>query len=318
MNSRNTTVDIMKGIAILLMVIGHLFKNEALHTFIWSFHVPLFFAVSGYFTKRTDRSLSLFQGGKQLVKSMLRRLIVPYFVVCILLIFWFLVKNVDFLKEKWFDGLYLYGGRGPIWFLFELFWCRLTFYFVERIVKNKWWVFAICCIIGLSAKFVLNYFECPYFVFQGIIGIVFYCSGWLFRQLKINGAWLVCLGILLWIPALVFSFGDVWECNIYLFFISAFCSCGAIYVVSRLSKVIDQHTIVIRGFLSWCGLYSMVILCMHSFEMWSGISETILNHIAVNNFTPVFIVRLIQIIMTLLLSFVCTKLNFLRKIFCAK
>ena len=40
--------DIAKGLGILLMIIGHMpIKNEYLKNFIFCFHMPLFFAISG-------------------------------------------------------------------------------------------------------------------------------------------------------------------------------------------------------------------------------------------------------------------------------
>ena len=42
-------IDIAKGIAICLMVYGH--TNSYGMSFIYSFHMPLFFILSGYLTK---------------------------------------------------------------------------------------------------------------------------------------------------------------------------------------------------------------------------------------------------------------------------
>lgn len=47
---RNDTIDIMKGIGILLVMLGH-FVDGFAHTFIYSFHMPLFFVLAGYFAK---------------------------------------------------------------------------------------------------------------------------------------------------------------------------------------------------------------------------------------------------------------------------
>ena len=54
--SRVEWIEICKGIAILLVVLGHTFRDEMLtndiayflKTFIYSFHMPLFMAISGY------------------------------------------------------------------------------------------------------------------------------------------------------------------------------------------------------------------------------------------------------------------------------
>lgn len=47
--SRNHTISIMKGIAIILMVAGHAEAPELVTNFIYTFHMPLFFMAAGYF-----------------------------------------------------------------------------------------------------------------------------------------------------------------------------------------------------------------------------------------------------------------------------
>lgn len=49
---RNATISICKGIAIILMVIGHAEAPELLTNFIYTFHMPLFFITAGYFFSR--------------------------------------------------------------------------------------------------------------------------------------------------------------------------------------------------------------------------------------------------------------------------
>lgn len=46
---RNTVISIAKGIAIILMVIGHAEAPGFLTNFIYTFHMPLFFITAGYF-----------------------------------------------------------------------------------------------------------------------------------------------------------------------------------------------------------------------------------------------------------------------------
>lgn len=46
---RNRSISICKGIAIILMVIGHAEAPELITNFIYTFHMPLFFITAGYF-----------------------------------------------------------------------------------------------------------------------------------------------------------------------------------------------------------------------------------------------------------------------------
>ena len=51
---RDNTIDIAKGIAIILMCIGHSYCPEQLCTFIYLFHMPFFFMISGWFWKEKN------------------------------------------------------------------------------------------------------------------------------------------------------------------------------------------------------------------------------------------------------------------------
>jgi fucose 4-O-acetylase-like acetyltransferase len=46
---RNTVISICKGLAIILMVIGHAEAPDLLTRIIYTFHMPLFFITAGYF-----------------------------------------------------------------------------------------------------------------------------------------------------------------------------------------------------------------------------------------------------------------------------
>ena len=52
MTKRIEWIDIAKGIGIILVVIGHISQIEVLNDIIYSFHMPLFFIISGYLYKR--------------------------------------------------------------------------------------------------------------------------------------------------------------------------------------------------------------------------------------------------------------------------
>jgi fucose 4-O-acetylase-like acetyltransferase len=65
---RNDTIDIMKGIGIISVVLGHcgLLPPKIIH-FIYSFHMPLFFIIAGYFYKERGVVASLQKDAKRLL-----------------------------------------------------------------------------------------------------------------------------------------------------------------------------------------------------------------------------------------------------------
>jgi len=45
---RQEWLDVLKGFGILFVVLGHALADGGLKTYIYAFHMPLFFFVSGY------------------------------------------------------------------------------------------------------------------------------------------------------------------------------------------------------------------------------------------------------------------------------
>lgn len=127
MRPRNTTIDIARGIGIILVVLGHnwmvLQERGELFRVIYSFHLPLFFFLSGLFLKDSG-SLANF------AMSRADALLKPYFVVLVLLgiaemLAPRLVPVADTTPLAYFSGV-LYGTAPtiawtPLWFLPHLF-----------------------------------------------------------------------------------------------------------------------------------------------------------------------------------------------------
>lgn len=77
-------IDILKGIGITLVVLGHVTTNSDLYHFIYAFHMPLFFIVSGMFLR--DKP--------QFIKSQAKSLLIPYLSFGLLtFVYWWLVES---------------------------------------------------------------------------------------------------------------------------------------------------------------------------------------------------------------------------------
>lgn len=114
MKQRDTFLDFAKGIAIFLVVLGHVLEKSmeqrnGVYHFIYLFHMPFFFMLSGYLACRTTAF-----GGKFYLKKT-RSLLLPFFFVGMS----FTVLNGQY-RIFFFD--YFHNGY---WFLLSLFciWC---------------------------------------------------------------------------------------------------------------------------------------------------------------------------------------------------
>ena len=122
---RNATIDIAKGIGILSVVLCHNWiasNNHELYRILYSFHMPLFFFISGLFFNPNSNF-------KPFVANKFQSLLKPYFVVLLALFLfnWLfnLVTKTPFDNTRYFFKL-LYGSSStlnwaPLWFLPHLF-----------------------------------------------------------------------------------------------------------------------------------------------------------------------------------------------------
>lgn len=109
--SRVTYIDVAKGMAICLMVLGHSSIPSSLSNFIWAFHMPLFFIASG-FTTNWERDTFM-----SFVKKKVRGLLLPF------LIYSGVVMGVESMAGwNTLSNLLLRGWEGyALWFIPVLF-----------------------------------------------------------------------------------------------------------------------------------------------------------------------------------------------------
>lgn len=146
MNKQSTRiewVDISKGIGIILVVAGHVFQEQS--RYIYWFHIPLFFFLSGYlYNPQIDF--------RSYLKKKVRSLLVPYFSFLIslsipdLVNYYMLVKFkatsfsdsiLPFIIRQLTGGRELYGWFDVFWFITCLFLCQQVFHFLNRGKVNR-------------------------------------------------------------------------------------------------------------------------------------------------------------------------------------
>lgn len=126
-------IDVAKGICIVLMVVGHTRLPSIISNWIWSFHMPFFFFISGMtFKVGNYKSLNFFLYRK------LRTLLVPFFVFSILVIGISGSYEVNTFKDRFLEVLVHGWGGIALWFVPILFLAELLYYiFYHLLSRNK-------------------------------------------------------------------------------------------------------------------------------------------------------------------------------------
>lgn len=275
--TRNLYVDFMKGGGILLVVLGHspftgypYFKE-----FIFSFHMPLFFILSGYF-HNSEINVN------KLMKTLLR----PYLLTSLIsILFIFLIGDMQnvypkivsiFFPRGYYNHVTGYEFTtviGVIWFLIALFWCKLIYSVIYCYCPN--YKTLLSFMISILAILIHNYFlVLPLGICEGLQGLFIYNMGCSLRNnnrllLIYNSIFmrnLLLLALLfLWIFNVSYSSLDMAACK-YGFYltdmIGALCPIAILYIVS---KWIHSHMKKAFEYVCLLGRGSLLAMCIHSF-----------------------------------------------------
>jgi len=183
-------VDIARGIAMICIILGHL-GNPSINRVVFTFHVPIFFFITGYFTNNKRRL-------PEFAKNKLRTLIVPYIIACLAIIILGTLLGAHYgdaasAFKGWLSAS-LYGagdsytvpftikGIGAIWFLWATFWGSIFLRISLNFNKSS----RVATIFGL---FALGYYTrkllwFPLSIQAGACATLFMYMGYLLRQNK--------------------------------------------------------------------------------------------------------------------------------------
>ena len=135
---RITYFDMVKGLAIILVVLGHIeYISDPLRVWISSFHMPVFFVVSGMLIRYKDETSADLSDS---VKKKARGILIPYFWFSVLYFFIDMINvfrgeitSVTFTRDI-VDSLTGYGVS-VLWFLPALFLSEVFFLFLTKKLK---------------------------------------------------------------------------------------------------------------------------------------------------------------------------------------
>ena len=170
-------IDLSKVIGIFLMILGHQrLLDERTTLWIFTFHMPLFFFLSGVMSKKEPFQVLLMKN--------LRTLLIPFFIISVIWILYYLAcflksGSVDWnvwLEKSWKSIVFPYEGYCIyLWFLLALFWCKLMSYsfFSHGIIR---WVGLLLSII-LSILTIHHNLHIPFSISQAFLSYPFFFVG---------------------------------------------------------------------------------------------------------------------------------------------
>lgn len=268
-------VDIAKGIGILLVIFCHLTnleKQQLSNIFVFSFHMPLFFFLSGFVfsNKRNFKSFFI---------RKLKSIYIPYafFLSIDFLLGYIRNSNIN-VKDFCFSFLMhligydfnsnRYFFNVVLWFLIVLFFAEIIFYFISKLHSPIIFIISICCMVLINFIRI----ELPFAISRVIAAVIFISLGYLARKIyknlreniifnnKLLYILISCLSLVLLLLSNIFfrnivSMSSMTYGNIFLFIGNAILGIIAICFISMLFQKIML--------VAYLGRNSLIILCTH-------------------------------------------------------
>ena len=278
-------IDTAKLIGIYLVILGHISMSyKEITNVIYSFHMPLFFFLSGLTAKRESVPTTF----KKCVKSLL----IPYVCLYLLNYLYFVVNGYLRHPEKIEEvGLLkpilgMIVGVGyeteistnicvPLWFLAGLFCCKMLFSIIHNIGgKNENILQIVCSILFITVAYFLkiNHLFIPFSLGSAFLAYPFFIVGNMFstkfnailtngHSTKQNVVFFVIMLVALFVNILLMTIngrvdvnGISFGSNILLFYITAFVGIVFVALLSNFINLTDffntlaRNTIVILAF----------------------------------------------------------------------
>lgn len=279
-------IDIARGIGLVLLVLGHIVTgNTKLFNWIYSFHMPLFFYLSGLCVK--EERLTSFP--PYLIQKLKQR-IFPYFIITLFgIIICMLIPPYRQLIFE--DGILLHIEHiflrmipknlyvGQVWFLASLFWAEIYFYCWYKICyKNPFaQLVGMICLI-LAARYIWKIFiyipiieELPFQMDTAFMGSFCYILGFLTAKHHLlektkKYAWILIFPLLFiniyfgtykngYVNMCDLVFGNMW------YYLTAMIS--GVFVIILISYYLPNITI-----LSWYGCHTLPLFAVHTFLIY--------------------------------------------------
>ena len=319
MSKRIRWVDYGKGFAIFLVIFGHVALgslesknftgNDALilHYFIeatYAIHIPVFFALSGYFFK----PLTHFQTIGQRIYKRIISLGVPYVIFSVIMVLLKLagggaVRNQDGLKGL----LNIYWQPiDYLWFLYALFFVDIFMSLLSLTVKSR-----TITVVILIALFIFDssfHFGIPAIEYI-CLWTPFYYLGYLLRGIKIP-RWLAWWSFILYVihvPVFcTFCPNQV--------FLSGYWRIISVFAVVMMFYFFSHHQGFDTRFIEWCGLGSIELYLVHA-PVLSVIRIALFKLGVSNLFLQLSVQFAIGVLSSLLVLWFAGRFNFVNFIF---
>ena len=282
--------DAAKAIAIYFVIVGHAVSSRTeVFRFIFAFHMPFFFFISGYcFSEK-----SFAAGLGTFVKKRAKKMLVPYAVFAVI------GFGIMLVFDSWKPGLspfdfamkYVYYTQPPAlgqtWFLVALLVASVLFYTAYRVAscfrgKARLLVYGMAMLlfafVGSVICQIVNipvFGRLPWKIDTALTAVVFMMAGYAVKKtgfpekpgLFFRAVLTVLLPVVVWFVSVKKNrYVNICDCiygNIVYYYIGAIAGCLWVCLLGKWAEPV--------GWLCRLGKNSLPVFGIHSFVLWAWI-----------------------------------------------
>jgi fucose 4-O-acetylase-like acetyltransferase len=300
---RENWVDWAKTILIFLMVVGHGGNkglNQNILQFIYIFHIPAFFILSGYLFKINRNDATNKGKFADIIKKNFNSLIIPMLIFSVIGWFWywfnnlilyvfkptsiFLNLNFDSLIWKPVLGLWVYDRTiatpmcGVFWFVATLFFIRILASVLLKF-NNNYIIFSINVFSIILIPCFPPVYDFLFYSERILMGIPFFLTGYLIKKINLfeyikhsRGTLKFLILLLLFMLAVFMSVCngriDVFDYNFgnnaFIFYFDALIGSLFLFILCQIIPIFKQS---IQNILYIISINTIIILGLHRIVM---------------------------------------------------
>ncbi len=269
---RDQTLDIMRAILIVLMILGHKTVNANFRSIVYSIHMMAFVFISGYFYKPAEKNTAL---GR--IANTFAVTLKPYAFFSLIYILInhngirnelvTLVLGMSYSKNIFTDA----ASVGPIYFLLLLLCVKVIYMILDLLPLNALEKTAACLGVSLAGVYLGNKgYWLPWSLDCGLYAVIFYHAGFYCRKNQI-------LKKLSERPYMYFFLSAVWVYMIWqgsmelavrkysdygTAVVGCLCGIAVLYLLCRyLERTLPA---ALKTIIAWTGRSTLYILIIHT------------------------------------------------------
>ncbi|MGN0452385.1 MAG: acyltransferase family protein [Ruminococcus sp.] len=179
-------IDTAKGIGLILVVLGHL-KTPYISTWIYTFHMPLFFFLSGVVFSGEKYSF------KEFLVKRIKSLVIPYFSLGFVIWLFYVIVNIFVDPEESLYGsnlsmlinFFIQEHFWTVWFLACLFLTEMIYFILVKCLRNNILFLSVASVIICSfglIRYRLGYGGLPWNLDVALVAQFFLHFGYILKN----------------------------------------------------------------------------------------------------------------------------------------